>query len=321
MSLPKTLIVTVPGMIGEDDLGPLRAVSEVTYDEHESISEDDLAARCEGYDYLMLNYDVVPTVGMFKLSDKFYSQASVKSLTAIATDITGMDWSSPKSATENGVVLINIPHYSTQSVAESILSEVLLHTRQRHRAYMDQLRGETPKARKGINLVDRTVGIIGLGSIGTKTAELLSAIGMNVIGWNRSQREGITQVSLETLFEHAKVICICLKTVKEGLESNVGIVSRDLLDRCDGTIIVNLANLALVDHDAMADAIEAGKVDGYTVEWSDELCASRLGQLDAVHFPPPNAWNSDESMATLRSTWVSNVVAAISGQPVNIYAE
>jgi phosphoglycerate dehydrogenase-like enzyme len=186
---------------------------------------------------------------------------------------------------------------------------------------MDQLRGETPKDRKGINLVDRVAGIVGLGSVGERAAELFSAMGMKVIGWNRSPRNGVAQVTLEELFERAKIICVCLKTVKEGDEPNVGIVSRQLLNRCDGAIVVNLANLALVDHEAMADAIEAGKVDGYSVEWSDDLHASRLGQLNAVHFPPHNAWNSDESMAQLRSTWVSNVVGAISGQPVNVYED
>jgi len=307
-------------MIGEPDLAPLRAVSDLTYDERESIAEDDLAALCAGYDYLMLNYDVVPTVGMFKLTDSFYSHPAVRALKAIATDITGMDWASPKSAAANDILLLNIPHYSTRSVAESIVCEVLLHSRQRHKAYMDELRGEIPpKDRKGINLVERTAGIVGLGSIGQKTAQLLTALGMQVIAWNRSSRQGFEQVALEELFARADVICVCLKTVKEGAEPNVGIVSRSLLERCRGAIIVNLANVALVDHDAMTDAIEASKVHGYSVEWSDELRASRLGQLDAVHFPPHNAWNSDESLVALRQTWVSNVTAAISGSPVNVY--
>lgn len=321
MARPKTLIVTVPGMIEEADLGPLRAVSEVTYEERASVAENELVALCEGYDYLMLNYDVVTTVGTIKLSEDFYKHENVKALKAIAADITGMDWSSPKSAAKNGVTLLNIPHYSTQSVAESNLSEVLLHSRQRHRAYMDQLKGSTPRGRKGINLKGRTAGVIGLGSIGQKTAELLLAVGMNVIGWNRSQRNGVEQVSLEELFERSKVICICLKTVKEGSAPNVGIISRQLLERCEGTIVVNLANQALVDHDAMADVIEAGKVEGYTVEGSEDLRASRLGQLEAVHFPPHNAWSSDESLATLRSTWVANVVSAIAGRPVNVYSD
>ncbi len=134
-------------------------------------------------------------------------------------------------------------------------------------------------------------------------------------------RDGVEQVSLEELFERAKVICVGLKTVKEGHGPNVGIISSRLLERCDSTIIVNLANQALVDHDAMADAIEAGKIDGYTVEGSEDLRTSRLGHLEAVHFPPHNAWKSDESLATLRSTWVPNVVSASVGQSVNVYVD
>lgn len=321
MASAKTLVVTIPGMIGESDLAPLREVSDVTYDERESIDQDELAALCEGYDYLMLNYDVLPTIGNFKLSDEFYEAEAVQSLKAVATDITGMDWASPKAAAKNDVTLLNIPHYSTQSVAESTLSEVLLHSRQRHRAYMDQLRGETPKDRKGINLADRTAGIVGLGSIGERASGLLSALGMNVIAWNRSERPGTALVPLEELFDRSDVICICLKTVKEGDSPNTGIVGRDLLSRCKGAIIINLANEVLVDHEAMADAIEAGNVSGYSVEWSDDLRSSRLGQLEAVHFPPHNAWSSDESLETLRETWVANVVSAIHGSPVNVYAE
>lgn len=323
MATPRTLVVTIPGMIGEADLEPLRAVSDVTYVERDSVAEDELASLCQGYDYLMLNYDVVSPNGMFRLSAEFYQQGAVQSLKAIATDITGMDWASPRSAAENGVVLLNVPHYSTESVAESIVCEVLLHSRQRHRAYMDQIRGQEPRGRKGINLQGRTAGIIGLGSIGQRTAELLTALGMTVVGWNRTARQlPFSQVPLTELFETADVVCVCVKTVKEGADANINLVGEDLLARCQGAIIVNLANLALVDHEAMAAAIDAGRVTGYSVEWSDELRASSLGEhLDAVHFPPHDAWNSDESLDTLRATWVANVTAAIAGHPVNVYSD
>lgn len=321
MSLPKTLVVTVPGMIGDADLAPLRTVSDVTYDERASITEDELVALCAGYDFLMLNYDVVPPVGTTRLSDGFYEQPQIQQLRAIAVDITGMDWASPKAAQAKGVVLLNIPHYSTQSVAESVLAEVLLHSRQRHRGYMDQVHGRSPQDRKGINLAGRTAGIIGLGSIGARTSQLLTAVGMNVVAWNRTPRDGAVLVSLEEMFDTAEVISVSVKTVKAGEGMNVRMVSGELLKRCSGSILVNLANEALVDHEAMADAVEAGRVTGYTVEWSDELAAGRLGSLEGVHLAPHNAWYSDESLATLRDTWVSNVVDAIAGRATNVYLD
>lgn len=316
MTKPKTLVVTVRDMIGEEDLVPLRQVSEVDYHETAAVSEAELAERCGGYDYLMLNYDVIKHI-----SDSFYAAPNVKALSAIATDITGMDWASPHAAAINGVRLLNIPHYSTESVAETTLAEVLLHSRQRHSAYIDEIRGREVEARKGINLLNRTAGIVGLGSIGTRVADLLAAAGMTVVAWNRSPRPGYTIVPLPELFATAKVICICLKTVRSGPEANVRIITDELLARCNGSIVINLANVDLVDHDAMAKQIEAGRVAAYTVERSPALLTSALGGLDAVHMPPSNSWFSDESLQTLRETWVANVLAAIKGEYPNLYTD
>src|SRR5262249_22544939 len=158
----------------------------VDYRELPSIAEVDLAKSCAGYDYLMLNMDVVPKSGSLKLTENFYAHSSVRRLKTIAVDMTGMDYFSPKAAAAAGVMLQNIPHYSSQSVAESILAEILLHSRQRHLAYVDEIKGRLVEARKGINLLNRTAGIVGYGSIGSTVAGLLSALGMKVIVWNRS---------------------------------------------------------------------------------------------------------------------------------------
>jgi phosphoglycerate dehydrogenase-like enzyme len=313
---PKTLIVTVPDMIGDEDLAPLRAVSEVDYRELPSITEQDLANACEGYDYLMLNYDVAK-----KLSDGFYQHPGVQRLKAISADITGMDWASPKGARDNDVILLNIPHYSTESVAESVLAEVLLHSRQRHSAYVDELRGRDVQARKGINLLGKTAGVIGLGSIGTRVVGLLEAFGMQVITWNRSPKDGYDIVPLDELFARSTVICVCVKTVKSGEESNVGLVSDALLARCQAAIIINLANSDLVDHKAMLERINLGAVAGYSVDRTTALLDSPLAKSDAVHMPPANAWFSDESLALLRETWVGNVTEAIDGRLQNVYAD
>jgi phosphoglycerate dehydrogenase-like enzyme len=312
--VPSTLLVTIPSMIGESDLAPLRERSSVFIHEAAAVSESDLARLCEGHDYLMLNYDVVK-----HLTADFYSDSRVRALTAISTDITGMDWASPQAAATNGVMLLNTPHYSTESVAESILCEVLLHSRQQHAAYIDQVEARDVLARKGFNLLGKTAGVIGLGDIGIRVAALLSSVGMNVVGWSRTHREGFEPVTLPELFDRAKVICLALKTVKDGPEANMGIIGADLLDRCQGTVIVNLANHGLLDGEALTRQLRIGAVSGYSVERSTKLLKSPLGALQSVHFPPANAWLSDESLALLRQTWVGNVLSAIEGHPQNVY--
>jgi lactate dehydrogenase-like 2-hydroxyacid dehydrogenase len=327
MTKPKTLIVTIAGMIGEQDLAPLREKSDVDYCELTSITESDLAKKCAGYNYLMLNMDVVPKTkdSSVKLSDTFYADPSVRALKTIAIDMTGMDYFSPKAAAAAGVMLQNIPHYSSQSVAETILSEILLHSRQRHAAYVDLLKGGKAQARKGINLANRTAGIVGYGSIGSTVAGILKGIGMNVIVWNRSPKVGVKCVSLTELFQQSDVICVTLKTVNDGVDSNTGLIGADLLKLCRNAIIVNLANELLVDSDAITVALRNGNVAAYSVEASGEILRRQIneGNPDAekVHFAPSNAWNSDESMQTLRDVWVNNILSVIAGKPINVYRE
>jgi phosphoglycerate dehydrogenase-like enzyme len=307
-------------MIGEKDLAPLHVLSDVDYFELASISEDELVKKCKGYDFLMLNMDVLPKKGSIKLTENFYDHPNIKGLKTIAIDMTGMDYFSPEAASAAGVMLQNIPHYSSQSVAESILAEVLLHSRQRHLAYIDEMQQKKIVARKGINLKNRTVGILGYGSIGSTIAKMFSALEMNVLVWNRSLKSDIAITSLEDIFEKSDIICITMKTVIGGQDSNINMIGVDLLERCKGSIIVNLANESLVDLSAMASALSAGKVLAYSVEDS-ATSRDKLDSYPNVHFAPHNAWDSDESMQTLREVWVSNVISVIEGHPKNVYSE
>lgn len=320
MRQPKTIIVTIPGMIDEVDLIPLRDLSDVDYFEFSSIGEEELAEKCEGYDYLMLNMDVLPKKDNVKLTANFYAHPNIRSLKSIAVDMTGVDYFSPNAAAAAGVMLQNIPYYSSQSVAESILSEVLLHSRQRHLAYMDAIRQESVSDRKGINLQGRIAGIVGYGSIGSTTAKLLACLGMRVLVWNRSLKEGVNISSLEEIFSTSDVICITMKTVTEGAEANVNMIDSKILELCKGAIIVNLANESLIESLAMKDALQNGRVSAYSVEASSRVRDELNNNLN-VHFAPHNAWNSDESMQTLRDVWVSNIISNIKGQPVNVYEQ
>ena len=106
----KTTVVTIPGMILEEDLNKLRHVSELQYIEINDVTEDSLAQHAEGVDILMLNFDVIVN-GFGELSPSFWSRPELSNLKAVAFDMTGVDWASPAQATASGLMLLNIPHY------------------------------------------------------------------------------------------------------------------------------------------------------------------------------------------------------------------
>ena len=309
---PKTISVTSAGMIEQKDLGPLKAVSDVKYHEVKSISEDALAKKCEGYDYLMINMDALPLQGKVKLSDSFYSKDSVKNLKMISVDMTGMDYFSPDAAEKNEVKLKGISDYSTESVAESVLAEVLLHSRQRHMAYIDLVKGKKQEARKGINLLNKTAGIIGYGNIGSRVGDLLKGIGMNVMAWDPFPKAGLEVHSMKKIFDKADVICVLAKTILEGKDSNVDLVDYELMKRSNGAILINLANPSLVSKDGLYRAIKSGAISAYS--YQKEYGSDKKDKIDSlpnVHVCPPNAWDSDESREELKKEWMGNIIQDI----------
>lgn len=313
---PKVLVVSIPGMIEKKDLQPISDVAEMKLVISDPMSEQKLAQMCSGFDHLMLNMDAVEKKGNFKLTKSFYSNPDAADLQSICVDMTGLDYFSPHEASAAGVQLSQVEDYSTRSVAETILCEVLLHSRNRHLAYMDMVEGEDAETRKGTNLLNKRAGIVGFGNIGSEVAHLLRGVGMDVVGWNHVPKPGLEITPLKTLFSECDVICISMKTVSEGEGKNLGMINGDLLGRCRGAIIVNLANGTLVDNAAMSSAIRSGKVIGYSVQNADlKDNPSDLKKLSAhrcVHICANDAWDSDESRAILKERWVGNMLEMIS---------
>ena len=314
MGKKSVLVATIPGMITEPDLEPIKDLADVKYHEVNAISQSELASLCSGADVLMLNYDVVKS-----LEADFYENQNIQRLSSISTDITGMDWSNPGVARKNGITLQHIPHYSTESVAETIVLEVLLHSRRRLEDFKDAIRGDVPKGRQGINLQNRIAGVIGYGSIGQRVSELLNCLGMEVLVWNRSPKLGVGTENLETIFTKADVICLTTATDKSADTSNVGFVSENLLSKCESTIVVNLAGAQLVDNSAMMTALDAQRVVGYSVEGTPELRASKLAEYDQVNLPPHSSWKSPESLENLKNIWIRNTISALTGNPDNVF--
>ena len=306
----KVKIVTKPGMISETDWHPLSLKASVDYYETDHVSARELASLCDDYDCLMLNFDVAEP---FDVS--FYDLVASKKLRLISCDITGMSWAFPSVARAHNIVLCNTPNYCTESVAEHIFAQMLLLSRRIHETYVDFSEGKTPEIRKGFDLKGKTIGIIGLGHIGTRVAEIATGFNMKVLTWNHRPKASVyNQVDLDTLLTTSDVIVICLKTT----DSTLGFLDNEKLKKCkSNAIIINQAGEQLINKDHVYDGIIHNTIAGYAGTLNNDE-THELYKHRSVVALPANAWYSDDSLENLRRIWVENVIRFIEGDCINV---
>lgn len=163
-----------------------------------------------------------------------------------------------EAAQARGITVHTIRGYGDTTVAEHTLALVLASAREVAR--MDrEVRQGVWRQYEGIELLGKTLGIIGLGGIGRELARLAHGIGMNVLAWNRTPPVAPTvpMASLDDVLSKSDVLCVCL-----GLNAGTrGFVSRERLLRTKpGVVVVNTARAEVVDNRALADLLDSGHV-------------------------------------------------------------
>ena len=312
--MKKLLIATIPNMLKKQDTNELAKFCDIDWIVKDNISEIELANKAKDYDYLMLNFDIVEN-----LTEEFYKIVKNTRLKVISTDITGMDWAKPKIAKENGIYLLNTTNYCTESVAEYTITQILLYAKQFHLTYKDIRENKTPEARKTINVLNKTIGIVGLGNIGTRVAWIASSMGMKVIVYNHQPKQiaNVEMVDLKTLFEKSDFISLHLKTIPN---QTVGIISKDLLRLCKPTCFIeNQADYKLIVNEDLKWALENKVIAGYGATLKEET--QDIEHYDNVILSPANAWNSDESMENLKNIWINNIIEFEKGNIINLVEE
>lgn len=312
--MKKLLIVTIPNMIEKQDTKELSKFCDIDWIVKDNINEVELANKAKEYDYLMLNFDIIEN-----LTEEFYNIVKNTRLKVISTDITGMDWAKPKIAKESGIYLLNTTNYCTESVAEYTITQILLYAKQFHLTYKDIRENKTPEARKTINILNKTIGIVGLGNIGTRVAEIANAMGMKVIAYDHrpKQIENVEMVDLQTLFKRSDFISLHLKTIPN---KTVGIITKNLLKLCKpNCFIENQADYKLLVQEDLKWALENKIIAGYGATLKENT--QDIEHFDNVILSPANAWNSDESMENLKNIWINNIIEFEKGNIVNLIEE
>ena len=199
-----------------------------------------------------------------------------------------------------GVKVHTIKGYGDTAVAEQTIA--LMMAACRDLARMDRtIRAGTWQPLEGMQVLGKTLGIIGLGGIGAEVARIATGMGMNVIAWNRTPKSGAgaPMVELDELLQKSDVISLNLVLNDE----TRGFIDKARIARMKpGVILVNTARGALVDEAALLDALKSGHIRhaGLDVFHNEPLKADNpIAKLDNVTLAAHAAFRTLEASMTL----------------------
>lgn len=219
---------------------------------------------------------------------------------------TGVDHVDLEAAKEMGAALSNASGYSNESVAELTLGMTLSLLRNVPQVEARCRDGKTKDGLVGFELKGKTVGIIGTGAIGMRTAQLCSAFGCKVIAYNgfskKENSELITYMPLKDLLEEADIVALHCPLTEQSRhlinQETIGYMKKS-------AILINAARGPVVDSDALAKALNEGRIAG--------------AGIDVFEVEPP--LNTDHPLLHAKNTIVTPHVAFATKESMEIRAE
>ena len=239
---------------------------------------------------------------------------------------TGIDHVGQKACKEKGVVICNAAGYSNETVSELAVGMAINLLRKINAGDKAVREGKTLASAglMGTELGTKTVGIIGTGRIGIMTAKLFKAFGCRVLGYSRTKKEEAVQAGIEytELDELLKISDIVSLHVPSTAETK-GFLSRERISLMKQTaILINCARGAVVDNEALAEALNLDKIAGAAIDVFDmePPIPADYPLINAKNtlLTPHVAFASKESMIRRAHIVFDNLYAYLDGKPVNV---
>lgn len=244
---------------------------------------------------------------------------SGKNLKHIALVTSGYDWVDTKACKDLGISVSRVFGALSESVTEHTWALILNLTKRvsefwydaREKGAFDFLNYE------GIEVWQKTIGILGLGNIGKKVARIAKGFNMKILAFDRSEKstKQIKIVNLNTLLKNADIITISIPVTEE----TRGLIGKTEIKKMkDGVIIVNTTGEGVVDKKAIISGIASEKIRGYGI---DATLATPIPKNDPYFkYPnilahPCNGHNTREANERTDEWLVENVVSFLKGKP------
>lgn len=241
---------------------------------------------------------------------------------------TGYNVVDAEAARKAGVVVCNIPAYSTQSVAQMVFAHILNFTQQVAKHAHSVSNGDWANSTDfsyslspQTELEGKTIGIIGFGQIGQAVANIALAFGMKVIFNNRSKKETnieATQTDLDTLLSASDFISINCPLTNE----NKGFINQAAIEKMKrSAFLINTGRGPLINEHDLADALNSGLIAGAGLDVLSVEPATAdnpLPKAKNCFITPHIAWATLEARQRLMQIAGDNLQAFIDGKPINV---
>ncbi len=272
------------------------------------LSPDELKKVIPDYDGVIIRSETKIRKDIIEVADR---------LKVIGRAGIGLDNVDLAAATKKGIVVMNTPQENAIAAAEHTIALMMAISRKIPQATASMRAGKWEKKRfMGVELYKKTLGIIGIGVIGTIVADRARGLKMRVIGYDPylskeiAEKKGVELVSFDELLRRSDFITIHTPLTDE----TRNLINRDVFDRMKrGVIIINCARGGIINEKDLYDAIKAGKVGGAALDVFEEepSIGNPLFELEEVIGTPHLGAATGEAQV--------NVSIAISQQIVDFF--
>jgi glycerate dehydrogenase len=286
---------------------------------YDRTSPEDVVGRAKNADIILIN--------KVNITDDIMAQ--LPKLKYIGVLATGFNVVDIEAASRRGILVSNIPAYSTDSVAQMTFAHILNMVNRVEHYAVENRNGrwsrnpdfcywDTPL----MEISGKTIGIVGLGNIGSKVATIARDFGMDVYAFTSKDAtelpEGIQKTTIDGLLSVSDILTLHCPLTQQTRE----LINKESIKKMKhGALLVNTGRGQLVNEQDVADALACGQLGGYG---ADVMCAEPPA-VDNPLFAQPNAfitphvaWATFEARTRLMDILLANLKSFVDGKPQNI---
>lgn len=309
------IVILNDSFFSEEHLAQLRELGEVTFHPLTQNTQEGIS-RTGDADIVIADQFILD------LNKEYFK--NVPNLKLLALNTTTFSMVDLIAATERGIKVANVPGFSKRSVAElaiGLMFDVVRRITYGDKKYRKNtaepdLTSSDAQEMIGYNLEGKTLGVIGLGRIGTEIASIAQGIGMKAIGWDRKNKNSIEQVELKELLSRSDIVVMALAYSEETKLT----LSRELLSLLKANaVFINVGMGELVDMEALHDILKEEKIKGAAFDIAHLTDGHPMLSLNNVVFTPHiGSYTKESFYENLPNMIVENVKNFVKGTPSNI---